>query len=111
MKQTFEGHQPAVQFAQVESKKQNQKLSVFLTRSSGVNYVVCDSATALTIEGKLMGEYGQDISVKPIQPPPVIEVKKEEIIQEVVKQEEEERKEELLVGEKRNKTRKTSNDD
>lgn len=79
MKQTFEGQSTAVNFAQTESKKMGKKLSVFLTRTSGVQYVVCDSKDAETIVGKLLGSYGEDVVVKPIQPIPVIEVKPEPI--------------------------------
>lgn len=79
MKQVFEGEMPARNFAQTESKKQNQKLSVFLTRDSGVKYVVCNSIVAASMKGKLLGTYGDDMPARTFQPmPPVVEVKAEQ---------------------------------
>lgn len=81
MTQTFQGLQPAIDFAQVESKKQNKKLYVFLTRRDGVQYIVADAIGRLAVVGKLMGEYGSDpVIVKPpvvIPPPAKVEEKLE----------------------------------
>lgn len=86
MIQTFQGLQPAIDFAQIESKKQNKKLFVFLTRRDGVQYMVTDAIGRLAIVGKLMGEYGSDpVIIKPIIPipTPAIETKIEEKVEPV----------------------------
>ena len=77
MKQTFEGFNQANEFAQTESKRQNKKMLVFITRASGVQYVAADTEGAKTVIGKQMKEYGKDMSAVPVIPikqvePPVV---------------------------------------
>ncbi len=80
IRQTFDGLNPATDFAQIESRKQNKKLSVFLTRNNGVQYMVCDSENAKTISGKLVASYGEDVVYAPktFTTPPVVEPIKQE---------------------------------
>lgn len=62
MIQIFEGHTQAINFAQTESNKINRKLYVFLIRVNGVQYAVADELSKDKVNGKLMGEYGQQIT-------------------------------------------------
>ncbi len=94
IRQTFDGLNPATDFAQIESRKQNKKLSIFLTRDNGVKYVVCDSEVAKSIAGKFIASYGEDVVIKPfIAPKPIV---KEEVVEEKV--------EEVVIPEATNET-------
>lgn len=57
MKQVFEGHNQARQFAEQESRKQKTELAVVITKDDGIKYVVVDLVDKYKLNGKVMDRY------------------------------------------------------